>query len=152
MIVFCLSKKKYAKTLSGKGVARFGNRWNSKGVEMIYTAENRALAMAELVVHLSLATLPDDFVMLEIDIPQSVEIKVLDETKLDPSWNIYPHNPKTQLLGNAFVHNQKRSVLKVPSAVVKGDFNFLINPNHKEAKNIKIIKTYDFPFDRRIFK
>lgn len=152
MEVFRLTKRKYAHTLSGLGAARFGNRWNSKGVEMIYTAQNCALAMAEVAVHLSLATLPDDFVMLEIDIPGSVDIRILDQINLGSNWDVFPYNPNTQLLGNAFIANQKSAVLKVPSAVVKGEHNFLINPNHKDATNIKIIRTYDFPFDRRIFK
>ena len=34
---------------------------------------------------------------------------------------------------------------------VKGEFNFLINPNHKDFKRIKITQQEDFPFDKRIF-
>jgi len=43
------------------------------------------------------------------------------------------------------------SVLKAPSAVVQGDFNYLINPNHKEFKKIKVLKTEKFDFDGRLF-
>ena len=69
MEVFRLARKKYPIVLSGKGASISGARWNSKGTEIIYCAQNRALAMAEVLVHLSLATLPNDFVMLTIDIP-----------------------------------------------------------------------------------
>ena len=77
MRVFRLSKKKYSKELSGKGASKSGNRWNSKGTEIIYSAESRALAMAEVAVHLTLATLPSDYVMIEIDIPETIADKEL---------------------------------------------------------------------------
>lgn len=123
MKVFRLSRKKYANVLNGKGAARYGNRWNSKGVEIIYTAESRSLAMAEVVVHLSLATLPSDFMMIEINIPDAIKIKVLDKKRLNNKWNAHPHTFVTQRLGDDFIDNNDFCVLKVPSAVVKGDFN-----------------------------
>jgi len=61
MKVYRLSRLRYAGFLSGKGAAIRGARWNSVGTEMIYTAQNRSLAMAEVVVHLTLGTLPDDY-------------------------------------------------------------------------------------------
>ena len=42
MEVYRLAREKYAKKLSGVGAAKYGNRWNSKGVEIIYTASSRA--------------------------------------------------------------------------------------------------------------
>jgi len=74
MEVFRLSREKFASILSGKGAAIKGARWNSMGVELIYCASNRSLAMAEVAVHFSLATLPNDFVMLTIFIPDTVLI------------------------------------------------------------------------------
>lgn len=151
MRVFRLSKVKYAQDLNSKGAAKFGNRWNSKGVEIIYTAESRALAMAEVVVHVSLATLPKDFVMIEIDIPDSLDFEVLNVKELPEDWNSHPHSSRTQKLGDDFIDSKAFCVYKVPSAVVKGDFNFLINPHHKNAKRIKIKSSTPFPFDERIF-
>jgi hypothetical protein len=63
--------------LSGKGAALSGNRWNSKGTELIYCADSRALAMAEVAVHVSLSILPKDYVMVEIVIPTTVTISYL---------------------------------------------------------------------------
>lgn len=151
MRVFRLSRKKYAEDLSGAGAAKFGNRWNSKGIEMLYTAESRALAMAEVIVHLSLASLPDDYMMIELDIPDSIEIEILERKRLDMNWNTNPPRSNTQILGDDFIHSRKHCILKVPSAVVKGDFNYLLNPNHEAIKKIKIIEITDFPFDERIF-
>ncbi|MCF6348079.1 MAG: RES family NAD+ phosphorylase [Flavobacteriaceae bacterium] len=151
MQVFRLSRKKYVIELSGIGASKSGNRWNSKGTEIIYCADSRALAMAEVSVHLSLATLPKDFVMLEINIPKMVAVEVLSKKNLPENWNVFPHTYRTQKIGDDFVYSKKGCVLKVPSAVVKGDFNYLINPHHKDFKKIKIINFYDFPFDGRIY-
>ncbi len=152
MKVYRLARKKHAIELSGKGSSKSGNRWNSKGVEMIYCAESRALAMAEVSVHLSLATLPSDFVMLEISIPDVLSTIILKEEDLPDEWNIFPHNIATQKIGDKFIQSNQACILKVPSAVVKGDFNYLINPFHNDFNKIKISKMENFPFDRRIFK
>lgn len=152
MRVFRLSREKYANDLSGKGAAIFGNRWNSKGVEMLYTAESRALAMAEVLVHLSLAALPDDYMMIEIEVPDSIQIELLDFNSLDENWNTNPLDSQTQKMGDMFIRSKEKCVLKVPSAVVKGDFNYLLNPNHPEINRIKIKSITKFPFDKRVFK
>jgi RES domain-containing protein len=152
MKVFRLARKKYPIELSGKGASISGARWNSKGTEIIYCAQSRALAMAEVLVHLSLATLPSDFVMLTIDIPDDIFVEVLDTNKLSIDWNVFPCTFETPLLGDDFIRRNEACVLKVPSAVVKGDFNFLITPYHADFYKIKIIEQVDFPFDKRIFK
>ncbi|MBO3099801.1 RES family NAD+ phosphorylase [Gelidibacter pelagius] len=149
MRVFRLSKKKYSKELNGKGASKSGSRWNSKGTEIIDSAESRALAMAEVAVHLTIATLPSDYVMIEIDIPDDIQIKELEE--LPDHWNSHPPNISTQKIGDEFIDSIAICVLKVPSAVVQGDHNYLINPYHKQFNKIKIIDVKDFPFDKRIF-
>ena len=152
MKVFRLSRRKFSSELSGKGAAKFGNRWNSKGVEIIYSSESRALAMAEVAVHLTVATLPKDYVMMTIEIPDNVAIEELKSNQLKEGWNNYPHIKDTQKIGDNFIDNETACVLKVPSAVVKGDFNYLINPYHADFKKIKIKEVTDFPFDRRMFE
>lgn len=152
MRVFRLSRKKCAKDLSGKGAEKFGNRWNSKGVEMLYTAESRALAMAEVLVHLSLSTLPDDYRMIEIEIPDSITVEKLSFDGLGENWNSNPLDSQTQALGDVFIQSKENGVLKVPSAVVNGDFNYLLNPNHPDIDKIRIVNITDFPLDNRIFK
>lgn len=152
MEVFRLVRKKHKIELSGKGAALTGARWNSKGTEIIYCAQSRALAMAEIVVHLTLAALPKDFVMLTIVIPDEIRVGSIHENLLQEDWNVFPNNFTTQIIGDKFIRQDDFCILKVPSAVVKGDFNFLINPFQVDFNKIKIIAQEDFPFDKRIFK
>ena len=152
MEVYRLSKQIDASILSGKGAAIKGARWNSIGVEIIYTATNRSLAMAEVAVHFSLATLPSDYMMVTIHIPDDISLLKLNSTDLPTDWNTFPHPSTTQAIGDQFIADNKYCVLQIPSAVTQGDYNLLINPNHPDFKRIKIILTESFPFDKRIFK
>ncbi|MFC0182029.1 RES domain-containing protein [Pseudarcicella hirudinis] len=152
MEVFRLAREKYAAPLSGIGAAIKGARWNSIGIELIYTAQNRSLAMAEVAVHFTLATLPDDYVMLTIDIPDDIATKQISETDLPPDWKNFPHPISTQKFGDEFVAENTNGVLIIPSVVTQGDYNVLINPNHKDFSRITIKKIEKFPFDMRIFK
>jgi RES domain-containing protein len=118
---------------------------------MIYTSENRALALAEIVVHLTAAALPEDYVMLKIEIPDSLRISEIVSAQLAAGWNVFPHTLETQKLGDNFIRNGSTAILKVPSAVVHGDYNFLINPLHKGIEKIKISDIQGFPLDNRLF-
>lgn len=138
--------------MSGYGASIYGARWNSRGVQMIYTAENRSLAMAEVLVHLSLTLLPDDFQMHTIEIPDDISMKTFTISELPEGWNIFPQHRFTQKVGDNFVKEQKHCLLKVPSVVTPGDFNILINPFHKEFEKIKIVDSVAFKFDNRLFK
>jgi RES domain-containing protein len=151
MEVFRLSREKFATPLSGKGAALNGARWNSVGVELIYTASNRSLAMADVAVHLTLATLPPDYVMETIYLPDDISLEILNEKNLPPDWNAFPYRGETQSVGDMFVLASEHCVLQVPSAVTRGDHNILINPHHAEFGNVKILEIEPFPFDRRIF-
>lgn len=152
MEVFRLQNKKFPIELSGKGASITGARWNSKGTEVIYTAQNRALAMAEVAVHLTLATLPKGFCMITINIPNEVKVFTFDASRLPNDWNFFPENSATQKMGDNFMRQNEFAVIKVPSAVVKGEYNYIINPHHKDFSKITIIAQEDFPFDKRIFK
>ena len=152
MEVFRVSREKYATTLSGKGAAIRGARWNSVGVEMIYTAANRSLAMAEVAIHLNLSTLQDDYVMITISAPDDVTVQKLTNADLPPGWSTFPYNPVTRKIGDKFIADGKCCILQAPSVVTKGDHNLLINPHHMEFSKIKITAIENFPFDKRIFK
>lgn len=149
MQIYRLSKKKYSSELSGVGAALSNNRWNSKGTEMIYTAQSRALAMAEVLVHLDTYALDISYMMLSITLPDHIAIWTLDKAKKD--WNLFPNLVNTQKIGDHFIHENKYAVARVPSAVVKGDYNYLINPHHSDFKYIILEKVTPFLFDNRLF-
>lgn len=151
MIVYRLAKAKYSATLSGKGAEQSGGRWNSKGVFMIYTSDSRALCTTEIAVHTPLGLLPLDYKIIIIDIPDSIKVLNLAASKLPAEWKLIPHSGSTQKIGDDFIRKNRATVLRVPSAVVSGDFNFLLNPMHADFSKIRIKKIEDFGFDARLF-
>jgi len=152
MIVFRLSKSKHSKDLSGKGAEKFGGRWNSKGVALLYTSDSRALCTAEIAVHTPLGNIPFDYEVVLIKIPDNIIIPELEISELPGDWKSIPHSHSTQEIGDKFIDDGKFLAIKVPSAVVQGEFNYLINPDHTDFKSISIEKTETFTFDSRLFK
>ena len=149
MIVFRLSKAQFANDLSGKGAELVGGRWNSRGNAMLYTSQSIALCVAEIAVHVPLGILPKDFQLVHIEVPDE---DFLELKRLPKDWQTFPHSNSTQMLGDKFLKEQKFLVLKVPSATVQGEFNYLINPRHKNFNQIKILKKESFSFDERLFR
>ena len=149
MIVYRLSKAQYAQDLSGKGAELVGGRWNSRGNAMLYTSQSIALCVTEIAVHVPLGILPKDYQLIHIEIPDE---DLLEMKRLPKDWQSFPHSNSTQMIGDKFLKEQKFLVFKVPSAAVQGEFNFLINPRHKNFNQIKIVKIEDFNFDERLFR
>jgi len=152
MEVFRLSKEAFAHSLSGIGAALKGARWNSVGMEIVYTAANRSLAMAEVAVHFSIAMAPPKYQMVTLHIPDDTSMTSLNLIDLPTDWHVFPHTDTTKSFGDRFLLENRYCILKVPSAVTKGDFNYLLNPRHAEFTRIRIIDRSDFLFDGRLLK
>ncbi len=151
MLVYRLSREKYKDELSGYGASLNGQRWNSKGIEVIYTAQTRALANSEVAVHIPLGILPKDYYMVIIEIPDHIDIQEIHKNQLPLGWNPIPNLPNSQQIGDEFVTKRASAILKVPSVVVKGEANYIINPNHPDFYKITIKSSEPFPFDPRYF-
>jgi RES domain-containing protein len=151
MIVYRLAKEIYSSDLSGKGAEKSGGRWNSRGIAIVYTSESRALCTAEIAVHTPLGILPKDYQLITIEIPDGIKTRKILSNELPADWNSIPHSGKTQELGDFFIKENEFAVMKVPSAVVQGDSNYLINPNHQDTGEIQILKIEPFIFDQRMF-
>jgi RES domain-containing protein len=155
MKVYRIEREKYLDTtLQGVGSALTeGYRWNSLTTYLVYTAESRALATLEVAVHLDfLEDLPTDRFYVEIEIPDDIEILELSIDQLTENWDSKPPLLETQFIGDDFVSQKNAAVLKVPSAIVPPEFNYLINPNHPDSAKIKVISTQRLQFDSRFKK
>ena len=148
MNVFRIARSLYAQDLSGTGARMVGGRWNTKGIALLYTAESRALAAMELAVRVDFSRKPKDLVLVTIGLPK--DAKISGPEKLPEDWNHFPHRALTRQIGDNFVMEGKSLILKVPSAVVKGDYNYLINPLHPGFKYVRILDITPFDFDNRL--
>jgi len=151
MIVYRLSRGPYRNDLSGRGAEMAGGRWNSKGTAMLYTSESIALCTVEVAVHMPLGIVPKDYYLIRIEFPDSASIKELSEAELPEDWKSFPHANSTQEIGDAFAQEATHLVLKVPSATVQGNYNYLLNPRHPDFHLVKVVDSVLFEFDKRLF-
>lgn len=149
MILYRLSKSPFHQDISGKGAELFGARWNSKGTAMLYTGQSRALAFAELSMHIPVGIVPKDYFLVTLEVSDEAPMLTLEISDLPADWRSYPHPHDTQLLGDTFIRQREHLILRVPPAVVPGDFNFLLNPAHPAMQQVRIIDTEPFEFDSR---
>jgi RES domain-containing protein len=119
---------------------------------MVYAASTLSLAALECLVHFSPSALPVDYVSLAIDVPDDVAIEEWTAAKLPKSWAETPGPASLQALGARWVREARTAVLLVPSAVIPGERNVLVNPRHADAARIRARKPLPFGFDPRLRK
>ena len=149
MIVYRISNEPYKEDISGNGAAINGSRWNSKNVRILYTGEYISLSILESLVHLRKIDIPEKQYLLTIQIP-GIDFQDILLSKLKDNWQ--QHLVYTQWIGDQFVSAGKALVLKVPSAVVPQEHNFLINPLHPDFKKVKLVSNELLELDKRLLQ
>jgi RES domain-containing protein len=144
-------KEKYAATaFSGEGASRTGGRWNSHGVWMVYASSSCALAALENLVHLN-PPMIFSYLAIAVSIPEEL-VEQLPLSRLPPRWQEKPAPPTTRHLGDDWVRQARSAVLSVPSAIIPGESNFLLNPAHPDFRKIQISQPEPFSFDPRLLR
>ncbi len=153
MTVWRLVRRPFARdaqsAYSGEGAARRGGRWNSRGVHVTYASTSRALAVVELLVHVDWSDVPSDLVFIGATLPRG-GVERLD--KVPERWNASPPLPTSAEVGDAFVQRGRALALLVPSAVVAGEHNVLLNPLHPRFNDITFTEPDAFTLDRRLHR
>ena len=145
-------KAKYASTaFDGEGSRRAGGRWSPRGLAIIYTAESAALAALELLVHLGRTRSLPEYVIFSCTFPESI-VEVVRFEDLPSDWRSHPAPVALRQLGNAWAKDRRSAVLKVPSAVIDAESNYLLNPEHRSFRRINISVPQRFEFDRRLLR
>ncbi len=143
-------KKKHLKTaLTGEGARLYGGRWNSKGKSVIYTAESRALAVTEMLVHLDSSSPLAKCVVIETQFDEAL-VREIDAAGLPRNWRDEPAPKRLQAIGDAWIDAGASLVLRVPSAVIQGEFNYLLNPAHPDFGKLKFANPESFRVDKRL--
>ena len=152
MFVYRLSKKEYINDFTGVGAGLYGGRWNPKGINLVYTSGSIALACLEFLIHNYHTLSTTRTCLAKIEISTASPVVELDQSLLPSDWNLKTKIPiSTQQVGKNFVVNDEGYVLKVPSAIVPGEYNFLLNPRHENHPQTKIVDIIDpFTYDERL--
>ena len=137
MVAYRLVHKLYGKSLSASGLP---GRWNGAGKKVIYCAESIALAFLENMVRRQGVGFNKDFCTMIIDIPDDLKISIVKPVDLEAGWRNIRDYSKCQPVGNKWYDQKDFPVLKVPSAILPVENNFVINTLHKGFNKIKVIE------------
>ncbi|HTV46891.1 MAG TPA: RES family NAD+ phosphorylase [Phycisphaerae bacterium] len=143
--------KHSASAFSGDGAEKFGARWNSRGVSVVYVAGSRSLAMLEILVHLQYEELLKRYVVYEVAFDDAL-VSSINPATLPRTWRKSPPPVTVQQIGDAWIAGTSSAVLRVPSAIVPTEFNYLLNPAHPDFAKIKIGPKQPVQFDSRLIK
>ena len=135
---------------SGEGAMLYPGRWHHAGTPVVYCSESRALAALEQLVHLPQGRLPPHFVCFRIEIPPEIPVAKIPITDLPASWRRQPPPITLRDVGTGWIRAQETVVLRVPSAIVPGEHNFLLNPRHTDFARLGIGDAEPFDFDERL--
>jgi RES domain-containing protein len=149
--IFRLCRRPFSRSpLDGRGGLFASGRWHTPRRLVCYASDSLALASLEILVHCEPELVPGDLVAVEINVPRGVAMDELDAEVLPRTWRRYPAPSSLQRLGNAWLDRNTACVLRVPSALVPSESNFLINPVHPDRRRLRVVQKVPFQFDPRL--
>lgn len=148
MELFRVTRQKYASDLSGNGAAVYGGRWNEAGRPVLYAASTRSLAILETLVHLRQPQPPTDYRVMVLYVPD--HIPFINSQQLPENWKV--DEAYTQQLGSQWLASTKSLLLRVPSVIVRSEYNYLLNPAQELFMEVKLIAVESIEFDPRFFQ
>lgn len=149
MIVYRISNSAYSNDISGTGSKNLGARWNSRGIPVLYTAQHISLSVLEMLVNTNFKDYAIPLDLMYIKFPDQQPLTVIELNHLKKNWK--DDVDYTRFIGDEFFKQKELLILKVPSAVIQEEYNYLANPLHADFKKIRIIKTKSFWPDERLF-
>jgi RES domain-containing protein len=151
MIVWRLCRAVHAAgAFSGEGARRFGGRWNSRGVPMVYCSASLALAAIELFVHLDPTQAPSDLVSIAATLPEGEPARTFAPEDLPQEW--WTDQTITRELGDAWMRDSSSLAVKVPAVPIRSECNVLLNPLHPRMAKLRADPPQPFVFDARMFE
>lgn len=151
MLVYRIVKsKKRTKDLSGRGAFNEGGRWNNEGVFALYTSENEALAMLEILVNVELTELPPNMFVMTIQIDDIASFYTVPDKMLPKNWRL-PENIFLKEMGDAILMEKKFIGIKARSAVMENSYNYILNPLYPSFYDlVQVTKVHKLDIDNRL--
>jgi len=149
MELFRIAISQYAKTLNASGAA---NRWNKFGEFILYTGSTRSLASLELVVHRAAIKPLHNYEVMVISIADEDQlVRQVHLAELPADWRTLAAYPALQELGSEWYKKKETLLLKVPSAVIIQEYNYLINIEHPDfPAKVNLVRNEHYFWDERL--
>jgi RES domain-containing protein len=139
-------------TLDGGGGLSASGRWHTVGQRIVYCAPNPATALLEVLVHtkIDIEDVPVNFRYLEIAAPDTLAVDDADMDGLGQSWRT--NLAGTRRIGDRWLRSGRTALLRVPSVIVPATWNVLINPQHPESSQVRVVRDHRHGIDLRLFR
>ena len=149
MELFRIASEEYSNQLISSGAP---NRWNKKGEHVLYTGSSRSLSTLELIVHRNSIRPDITYKVMTISIPDTDSIiKTFKTDGLPDNWRQFEAYSKLQKMGSDWFNSRETLVLKVPSAVIPFEYNYIVNTEHADFKSsVQLIRTENYFWDERL--
>lgn len=147
MVLFWITQAPFA-DLSGKGGLYASARWHTRGRPIVYTASSRALAILERLVHTDPEDIPSNLVLLTVEVPGELSMEQVGSVPIETHGELLP--AWCAAAGDAWLARGETVLLRVPSALVPEEPNFLMNPLHPDSSHLRVSETRSFAFDPRL--
>lgn len=139
------------RAFTGEGARRYGGRWNSKGVAVVYASSSISLAILEVLVHIPNYDVLEEYVCFPVEFNRDF-VMTLDPDDLPRNWSRDPSPQAVRQVGDFWAESRESVILEVPSTIVPTEKNYLINPAHPDFRKLKLGRPTKFEFDPRLIK
>lgn len=140
-----------AAALDGEGARLFGARWNNPGQRAVYLSEHLSLAALELIVNAN-RRLSGAYVAIAVNVPGGLTVHRPALGDLPAGWRESPAPATTRAFGSEWLGRAREALMCIPSVIIPDESNYLLNPDHPDAKRIEPLAPVPFSFDPRLFR
>jgi RES domain-containing protein len=105
--------------------------------------------MLEVLAHVESPELlsHSEWVLVSARLPAELVEK---PARVPDNWRRFPAPAETRRFGDDWIADGRSAALRVPSAVVPGEFNYLLNPAHPRFNDVTPGRPEPFTFDHRL--
>jgi RES domain-containing protein len=151
MLVYrIINQEKRIRDLSGTGAYLNGGRWNNEGTYALYTSENSALALLEILVHAGETEMPPHLFIVTIEIADTALIRDVADADLPDHWRL-PENLALKSMGDRLLSDPKCLAIRARSAVFPAQYNYIVNPLFSRfADTVRVVDVSPLELDARL--
>src|ERR1700736_4497667 len=91
----------------------------------------------------------EKYVLIGVEFDQSL-VRPVEPSALPRHWRSDPPPLEIRSIGDHWILAGSSAVLQVPSPMVPGEHNFLLNPEHQDFARLRSGKPLAFRFDARL--
>ena len=104
-----------------------------------------------MLCHLEGRELLEPYVLIEIQMDATL-VRTIEPSSLPQNWCADPSPPELKRIGDEWIKMAECPVLRVPSALLPDEHNFLLNIEHPDFRRLSFGEPVPFRFDPSLIK